>query len=306
MQRKWIILLTIVIAAFVLIYAFLFMLFLFPLSTSTFMPGQGKIALIRIDGPISAEGGGDGLLAGGGTSSESVMKQLGKADKDSSVKAILLRINSPGGTAAASEEIFIEVKRTKKPVVVSIADIGASGAYLISCGSDKIVANSASSVGSIGTILAIPNFKKLYEKLGIEYVIITEGKYKSLGHPARTLTKKEKDILQEQSEIIYRQFVINVSKSRKIPREKVKDMANGLTFPGEQALQMGLIDEIGNYRDAVDQCAKMGKIKGEPVIVEYEAQGLPKWLSQVIQGKGTWLLRILVPRYLQSSPVTNL
>ncbi len=154
--------------------------------------------------------------------------------------------------------------------------------------------------------MTIPNYKELYKKLGIDYVIITEGKYKSLGHPARPLSEEEKNILQEQSKVVYEQFVKNVSASRQIPREKVKDIANGLSFPGTQALRMGLIDRIGNYQDAVDHCTKMGKIKGEPLIVEYETQVLPRWLSRIFQGKGAWLYRILLPYYLQPSPVTNL
>lgn len=306
MDRKWIILIVVILVVFLALYGAFFLLLLLPSEVGGLMPGRGKIALIRIDGIISAAGGGEGLLSGAGVSSEDIINQLRRADRDSSVRAILLRINSPGGTAAASEEIYFEVKRTKKPVVVSIGDVGASGAYLISCGADKILASSSSSVGSIGTILTVPNLEELYKKLGIDYVIITEGKYKSLGHPARPLSEEEKNILQKQSRVVYEQFVKNVSESRDIPREKAKDLANGLSFPGKQALQMGLIDKIGNYQDAVDQCAKMGKIRGEPVIVEYEAQGLPRWLSQIFQGKGAWLFRILAPRYLQSSPVTNL
>lgn len=306
MDRKWIIFSLIVVSVFLILYGALFLLLVLPLDPAGFLPGRGKIALIRIEGFISASGTGEDLFSGAGTSSEDAIKQLRRADKDRSVNAILMRVNSPGGTAAASEEIYIEVKRTKKPVVVSIADVGASGAYLISSAADKIVAGYSSSVGSIGTILTIPNYQELYKKLGIDYVIISEGKYKSLGHPARPITKEEKRILQKQSRIVYEQFVENVAQSRGISREKVKEFANGLSFPGKQALEMDFIDKIGNYQDAVDQCAKMGKIRGEPIIVEYEAQSIPRWLSQIFQGKGAWLFNILAPRYLQSSPATNL
>jgi len=305
MDRKWIILLVIIVIFFVLAYGASFLLVFLSMGSDSIMPGRGEIALIHIEGVIEASGSGEGILSGVGTSSEDIVNQLRDADKDSSVKAILLRVNSPGGTAAASEEIFTEVKKVKKPVVVSIADVGASGAYLISCGADKIFANSSSSVGSIGTILTIPNYTELYKKLGIDYIIISEGKYKSLGHPARPITEEEKEILQEQSKVVYDQFVKNVSESRDIPKEKVEEFANGLTYPGEQALEMGLIDKIGNYQDAVDLCAKMGKIRGEPIISEYGVQGLPSWLSQLLQGKGAWIYNIIAPRYLQSSPVTN-
>jgi protease-4 len=298
MERKWIILLVIVVFIFIAIYASFFLWIFLSSDMSNFIPGR-QIVLIRIEGVISASGEGEGFLSGAGTSSEDIINQLRRADRDSSVRAILLRIDSPGGTAAASEEIYIEVKRTKKPVIASIADIGSSGAYLIACGADKIVANSSSSVGSIGTILTIPNFQKLFKKLGVDYVIITQGKYKSLGHPARPITEEEKKILEEQSKVVYDQFIENVAESRKLSREEVKDFANGLSFPGKQALKMGLIDKIGNYQDAVDVSAKMGKIKGEPVIVEYAAPSLSKWLSQIFQGKGAELYSILAPRYLQ-------
>jgi len=298
MERKWIILLVLVGAAFLLIYAGLFLLILLPSNAGRIMPGQ-EIALIRIDGVISASGAGEGLLSGAGTSSENIIRQLRRAAGDDSIKAILLRIDSPGGTAAASEEIYIEVKRIKKPVIVSVADTGASGAYLIACGADKIVANSASAVGSIGTIMTIPNFEKLFKKLGIEYVIIAQGEHKSLGHPSRSITKEEEKILAEQSRIVYEQFVDYVAEGRKLPRDEVKEFANGLTFPGTQALKMGLIDRIGNYQDAVDLSAKMGKIKGEPVIVEYEAPNLSEWLGQIFQGKGAGFQKMLVPGYLQ-------
>jgi protease-4 len=305
LKSKWIVLIVAVIVIFILIYASLFLLILLPFDSSEFIPGPGRIAVIRIEGAISVSGAGDGLLSGAGASSDSIIAQLRKAAKDSSVKAILLRVNSPGGTAAASEEILVEVKKIRKPVVVSIGEIGASGAYLVSSATDRIIANTSSSVGSIGVIVTIPNLEELYKKVGVQYVIVSKGKYKSLGHPARPLTEEEKDILEKQADVSYRYFITNVARGRKMSRRQVKEIANGLTFPGKQAKEMGLVDQIGNYQDAVDQCAKMGKIKGEPEIVEYEAQGLPRWLSQIFQGKGAWFLRILAPRYLLSSPVTN-
>ena len=230
----------------------------------------GNIALIRINGTIIA--GDDGGL--GSANPEKIINQICEAEKDISVKAILLRINSPGGTAASSQEIYTELKRTKKPVIASIADIGASGAFWIACASDKIVASPASEVGSIGVILAIPNLKALFEKIGVDYVVITKGKFKDIGNPARDMTSEERDMLSEQADKIYKQFMSDVAESRDIPFEKIEEYATGQTFLGTEALEMGLIDEIGNYKDALELAAKEGGIEGEPEIIEYEAPSI--------------------------------
>jgi protease-4 len=220
---------------------------------------------------------------------EDIIEQLRKADKDDSVKAILLRINSPGGTAAASQEIYREVKRVKKPVVVSIADVGASGAYWVACGADRIVASPASDVGSIGVILIIPNLKGLFEKVGIEYVVVSKGKYKDLGNPARRLTEEERKILDAQAEIVYEQFIDAVAESRKLSESEVRELATGLAFLGTEAKEKGLVDELGNFRDAVKIAARLGKIKGEPKIIEYRKPTIFEGLRYLLEGKNPLL-----------------
>lgn len=241
------------------------------------------IALIRIEGTISAD------RSGSSVNPEDIIKQLRKADKDDSVKAILLRINSPGGTAAASQEIYREVKRVKKPVVVSIADVGASGAYWVACGADRIVASPASDVGSIGVILIIPNLKGLFEKVGIEYVVVSKGKYKDLGNPARRLTEEERKILDAQAEIVYEQFIDAVAESRKLSQSEVRELATGLAFLGTEAKERGLVDELGNFRDAVKIAARLGRIKGEPEIIEYRKPTIFEGLRYLLEGKNPLL-----------------
>jgi len=235
--------------------------------------------VIRIDGVIVGSGSDGGLLDGGqATFPEKIQDQLKEALEDSSVKAILVRVNSPGGSAAASQEIYSSMKRAakKKPIVATISDVGASGAYYSIAPCRQIVANPSSLVGSIGVFMEIPIYKELYNKLGIKFEIIKEGKYKTLGDPSRELTAEERQILQKQTNIIYRQFIDDVAKARskRLSNEEVTKLANGLVYTGTEALKLKLIDKIGNYEDALRLAAKLGKIKGEPEVVEYEKPGI--------------------------------
>lgn len=230
-------------------------------ETMPFATKRDAVALIRIDGPISSD-----YLSGTGTSPEEVIDQIRKAEEDPSIKSILIRINSPGGTASASDEIAREIKRAKKPVVASIADVGASGGYWVASACDKIVCNPASSVGSIGVIIAISNLEGLFEKIGVKYIVLTKGRYKDLGNPAREMTEEEKQILQRQLDAVYEQFINTVSNNRKMKRKKVEELATGEIFVGEEALKLGLVDKLGNYRDAKLLAGKMGNIEGEPEV----------------------------------------
>jgi protease-4 len=187
---------------------------------------------------------------------------------------VVLRIDSPGGSAAASQEVYEEVKRMQKPVVVSAADVDASGAYYSSCGADEIMASRSSSVGSIGVIMQIPDLQDLYGKLGIKYQTIKQGKYKDMGSGDRPLTAEETALLNADAKEVYDQFIADVAASRKLPEAKVRDLATGQTWNGTTAKDLGLIDSLGNYRDAVDRAGKLGKIQGEPTVVTYDQTSL--------------------------------
>lgn len=304
MRKGWIAVVVIVVVIFVAAYAGL-IAWLLSRPSAGITPGRG-IALIRIEGTVSATGSEEGIfLSLVGTSSEEVVKQLREADSDPDIKAILLRINSPGGTAAAGKEMFIEVKRTKKPVVASIADIGASNAYWAAAPADKIIANPVSAVGSIGVRQTIPSYEKLYEKLGIEYEIIKQGKYKDIGDPARKLTPEEKKILTEQAKVVYEEFVKDVAEGRNLSVAEARELATGLVVPGTQALETRLIDKLGNYQDAVDLAAKLGKIKGKPQIVELGVPSLREVFQNIFRGNTTnveWLYRLLLLRQEYFSP----
>lgn len=221
---------------------------------------------IRLEGVISAEKYSN-ILSGGSVTPEEVMNQLDEAEKNPNVKAILIRVNSPGGSAAASQEIYEEIKETEKPVVVSVSETCASGAYYIASAADKIIANRSSSVGSIGVIMQIPNYEELYEKLGIQYKTIKQGEFKDVGSPDRPLTAEEVRLFKAQLEEIYRQFISDVAEARNMDMDKVEELATGWVFLGTEALELGLIDEIGNYKDAIDEAAELGGIEGEPAVI---------------------------------------
>lgn len=256
----------ITVAAFVML-ALMILAALFATPREVVVKGS-TIAVVHINGEIGFSTGVD---------SEKIVRLLKKAEEDSSVKAIVLRIDSPGGAAAASQEIAQTVRQLKKPVVASVGNSAASGAYWIASACDRVVCNAASSVGSIGVIIAIPNFAGLFEKLGIKYVVIYKGKYKDLGNPARELTPEERQLLEKHAEIIYRQFIREVAKNRKMPEAKVEQLATGEVFAGEEALKIGLIDRIGGFYEAVDEAKSLAGIKGKAQIVDYDSV-LPYYL----------------------------
>jgi protease-4 len=299
MAKTWRYLLVGFISFLVILYLIVVIVLLFKPS-SRILGIRNGIAVIRMEGIISSGVLGGGLLGEAGVSSEEVITQLRKADKDSRVAAILLRINSPGGTAAAGHEIYLQVKRTRKPVVASIGDIGASAAYWAASAADRIVADPASDVGSIGVLVSIPNYKGLLDKLGVKYVFITQGKFKDLGNPTRDLTPEEREILERQTKMIYKQFIKDVADGRGVTQAKIGKVATGLGFPGSQAIKLGLVDKLGNYQDGVDLAARLGKIKGEPVIIEYEAPSVLSILKEIFGSTRFRLTDIVTPVNLKS------
>lgn len=238
-----------------------------------------SVAVIRIEGVLASSPGG--ILSSATVTPEHIIDQLKKAENDSRVAAILLRIDSPGGSASASQEIYEEVKRVKKPVVVSIADVGASGAYYIASGAKEIWANRASTVGSIGVIMEIPNLEELYNKLGIKYVIIKQGRLKDIGSADRPMTDEEKKLLTDETAVIYDQFIKDVAMGRNMPEAKVRELATGMAWAGSTAKGYGLVDKLGNYTDALKSAGKLGKINGEPKVVSYESTSIWDFFSGV-------------------------
>ena len=226
--------------------------------------GGDAIALIHMNGVIA------GTYADGEITPESMLDMLDAAEQDDRVKAILLRIDSPGGTVAASEEIASAVKSCTKPVVASIGDVGASGAYMVASQCDEIVAVDGSTVGSIGVILEVPSIQGLAEKLGITMVVIKAGEYKDAGNPFRSLTVTETALFQQEVDDAYNQFIDIVAEGRGMPRDKVEELATGFAWSGSKSKELGLVDTVGTYTDAVDRAAALGKIEGEPEIITFD------------------------------------
>ena len=219
--------------------------------------GTNQIGVIDVDGVI--------------LSAETLNSQLRRFGDDSSVKAIILHINSPGGGAAASQEIYNEVLRIRKEkhkkVVASVESVGASGAYYIASACDKIYANNASVVGSIGVIMEWTNYGELLRWAKLKNVAITAGELKSAGDPSRDLTPKEQAYFQSLVDNMYTQFVHDVAVGRHTTEDKIKPLATGQVWTGQQSLPLGLIDKVGGFRTALIDTARDAGISGEPNIV---------------------------------------
>jgi protease-4 len=204
-------------------------------------------------------------------SPEAIDSQLRKFGDDPSVKAIILHINSPGGGAAASQEIYHEVLRVRqekhKKIIASVESVGASGAYYIASACDKIYANEASLVGSIGVIIEWTNYGELLRWAKLKNVTITSGELKDAGDPTRDVTPKEQAYFQSLVDNMFTQFVHDVATSRHTTEDKIKPLATGQVWTGQQALPLGLIDKVGGFRIALIDTARDAGISGEPSIV---------------------------------------
>lgn len=233
-----------------------------------------KIAVIYVEGVIIGGRGANNVFSEqGGT--DQVIKQLHEARDDASVKAVVLRINSPGGSASASQEVGEEVKKlraTGKVVVTSMGDVAASGGYWLAACTDKIYANSTTMTGSIGVYVPYANWEELYKKVGIYQEKIKSGAHKDILSPERAMTSEERAIIQVMVDDIYSQFVEVVAEGRKMDVEQVRKLADGRIFTGNQAKKLGLVDELGNMYDAIDGAAALAGISGKPVIKEYGKQ----------------------------------
>lgn len=242
-----------------------------------------RVAVINIEGTIvSGAGTSDNIFSQqSGITSGSIMQQIREAAADDSVKALVLRIDSGGGSATAAEEVGRELKRfkekTKKPVVATMGNTGASAAYWIAvCASDKVYANATTLTGSIGVYMPYMNTEELFKKIGITSSKIKSGPYKDIMTNDRPMTPEEQAILQNIVDEIYNEFVVTVAAGRKMEESKVKALADGRVYTGLQAKNLGLVDELGDYYDALAAAGELGKIKagadGLPPVKQKEKQ----------------------------------
>ncbi len=208
------------------------------------------------------------------------------------IKAVVVKINSPGGAVVPSQEIYREIikLKKKKKIYAYIQSLGASGAYYVASATDKIFANPGSVIGSIGVIIEFTNIKELLNKIGIKGITIKSGKFKDVGNPTREMTDEEKEYLKGLIMNVYNQFLKDVSNARKIPIEKLKKIADGRVFTGEEGVKLGLVDKLGNFDDLVDYIKKELKIKGKLDIV-YPEEKKPLY-KQIVEGISNYILSI--------------
>jgi protease-4 len=209
------------------------------------------------------------------TDSATVIKQLERYRDDDSIKAIVLRINSPGGAVGPAQEILREVVkvRAKKKIVASLGTVAASGGYYIASGANLIMANRGTATGSVGVIMQFANVEGLTKKVGLDFFNLKAGRYKDVGSPFRSMTPEDKAYLQGFLDNIYHQFVSDVAHNRKIPLARMKTLAEGRIYTGEEAKEAGLVDEFGNLPDAIDKAGRLGGIKGKVKAVYPEKEG---------------------------------
>lgn len=236
--------------------------------------GAGKIGLIRYEGAISEAGEG-GLISHGG--SRRFIEQCEKARLDNDIKAVVIRINSPGGSAAASQEMYqavLRLKKANKEVVCSMGEMAASGGYYVAAGCDRIFANGSTLTGSIGVIAQFLEFSPLLKRLGITPNTLKSGALKDAGSPFRSLQPQEREVFHAMIMDVYQQFVDDVVAGRaapthgKLTRARVLQLADGRVYTGRQALKVGLVDELGGLQEALRYTAKRAGIAGDPVPVK--------------------------------------
>lgn len=228
-------------------------------ESPSFSPLTGRIGLVEITGDIDDP--------------RPVVEQLDRMQRDSSIRGIVVRLDSPGGGVAASQEIYEAIRKvheTEKPVVASMGGVAASGAYYVACACDSIVANPGTLTGSIGVIMSFPNTEELFRKVGLKFEVIKTGKYKDVGSMWRPMTDDERSLLHDVLANVYDQFIDAVSEGRNMEREEILPYADGRIFTGDQALGYGFVDRLGDLDDAVRLAGKMAGIEGRPTVVRKE------------------------------------
>ena len=220
------------------------------------LPGGNRVALVELEGVIL-----DG---------DAVVRQLREHEESPSVRAVVLRINSPGGVVAPTQEIATAVRRlreAKKPVVASLGSVAASGGYYVAVAADRIYASPGTLTGSIGVVMQLANVEGLLKKVGVEYVVVKAGAYKDVGNFARPMTPEERRILQSLLDDVYDQFIGAVAEGRGLDPQAVRGFAEGRIYSGRQAQGLKMVDELGGLEDAVEAAAKMAGLPGKPKVV---------------------------------------
>ena len=251
-------------------------------SGFTFMSVGDKVAIVEINGVIE--------------SSEDIIRQLRKYGDDNSVPVIVLRINSPGGAVAPSQEIYSQVLKVREEgtyIVVSISSLAASGGYYIACAGDSIVANPGSLTGSIGVIFSFMTFEELMNKVGVQLEVVKSGELKDVGNYSREMTQREREMLQAAIDDTYNQFVMVVSENRNIDIDQVEEIADGSIFTGNQALELGLVDKLGGLEEAIALAGEMAGLGSDPYTIK-EIPRKRRFIDYLVE-KLAILLNLSVP-----------
>ncbi|MDH3251940.1 MAG: signal peptide peptidase SppA [Ignavibacteria bacterium] len=267
-STKWFLGILAVLSMFV-VGVVILLVTVFPLrpgTMETVTTGSGeKLAVIELRGVI--------------TGSDDVVRQLKKYRENSSIRGILLRVDSPGGAVVPSQEMYEAVRKTRdsgKPIVVSMGSLAASGGYYVACGASRIVANNGTLTGSIGVIAEFLQVQEALQKLGIDVKIVKSGTLKDAGVPTRSMTEDERQYFQDLMDTVHRQFIEVVERERNLSHDDVLNLADGRVFIGQQAVDLGLVDTLGTYEDAVRIAADLAGITGEPALVR-ERKSVPWW-----------------------------
>lgn len=238
---------TSIVSCFVLLVSLIFKV---GASRSEFILGD-RVGVIEITGVI--------------LDSKKVINDIKEFREDDTIKAIVLRIDTPGGEVGPSQEIFQEVRKTiqSKDIIASMGSVAASGGYYIAAGTSGIVANPGTITGSIGVLMGYTDLQEVFRKIGLKTVVVKSGEYKDMGSPMREMTERERDVLQDFVDQIHQQFVRDAALGRNMDPEKIELLADGRIFTGEQAKYFGLIDRLGNLEDAIEWAGQRGGIKGK-------------------------------------------
>jgi protease IV len=225
------------------------------------------IAVVRVEGTILS---GDSANSSADAVSGTVISELLSANADPSIKAIILRVDSPGGSVTGSSQIWETINELDKPVVASMASMAASGGYYVSAPADYIIARPDTLTGSLGVIMTMYDATELMEKVGLKVIDITSGENKAIGSMFAEMTPEQQAILKTLTDESYTEFVRVISEGRGLTTEEVLAMADGRVYSGRQAFELGLVDQLGNFDDAIDKAAELGGIEGDPNVVEFE------------------------------------
>ena len=268
---------------------------------------QANVALLEIYGTISDQPTTTPFSVTNTSNSNYLIKAIRQIREDG-MKAILLHINSPGGTAAASQAVYQELMRTRQEtdikIVASMGDVAASGGYYVACAADHVMANPGTITGSIGVIVSTQNISSLLDKIGVQIGNVKSGQYKDILSPYDDLSEGERKIVEQIVDLSYQQFLDAIVASRKITLEELKPLADGRIFTGEQAKQENLIDSLGNSYDALQKVAELANITGELKVRNYTTPSWQDSLGDIFSASWQQLLPSIQKAYL-SSPKQN-